>query len=472
MMISENSISTAISDDLVKSLRSNFQGNIFLPHEEGYDNARSMWNARFDKRPSLIAQCTGAADVIQIVRFARKQGLPASVRSGSHDLCGRSVMDGAISIDLSLMRGVRVNPTKGTVVAQAGAPWREVTRELQALGFAAGGPMDSNVTVTGYGLGGGLNLFMRCHGLACDNIVSLDVVTAEGELLTVDEHNHPDLFWAMRGAGANFGVVTSIEYKVYPIKTVIAGNVVWDLGDNPYENARELLSFLRDYNLTVPDEVTTFAYLLSDPESGKPVISIWMCYVGDIAQGEEVLHPLRSFGVALLDDVKEVTYEEQQTRVDFVAPPGRYYYYRTQLLRKLDDATLEALVNHYVQHTVPELFIILEHFGGAIARVPEEATAFAGRDADYCLLFGGGTDTDAQMRNLSPVIRTLGEALEPFATGKAYVNYLESDELERVPEAYGLKRYAKLMEVKKKYDPTNFFRFNQNIKPVSESKSK
>ena len=403
---------------------------------------------------------------MEIVRFARERGLGATVRSGYHDMSGRCLADDEISIDLSQMQGVRVDPVKGTVRAQAGARWREVTREVQALGYAAGGPMDSRVTVSGYGLGGGLNLFMRCHGLACDNIVSLDLVTAAGELLTVDENTNPDLFWAMRGAGANFGVVTSIEYRLYPITTVLAGNVTWAFGNDPSRGARELLTFLRDYNLTVPDEVTTFAYLLNDPSNG-PVISIWMCYVGDISQGEEVLRPLRTFGSAIQDDVREVTYNEQQTRVDFVAPPGRFYYYRTQLLQKLDDDTLGALVNQYVEHTVPELFIILEHFGGAISRVPEESTAFAGRDADYCLLFGGGTDTAGGMEELSPVIRELGKAMTPFATGRAYINYLESDEMERIPSAYGDERYARLQAVKKKYDPTNFFRFSQSIEPAT-----
>lgn len=465
MTITSNSFSNTDAD--IAELRANFRGNIFLPDENGYDDARRLWNARFDKKPSLIAQCTGVADVMAIVRFARERGLGAAVRSGRHDMSGRCVADNEISIDLSQMQSVRVDPARGTLRAQAGARWREVTREAQALGYAAGGPMDSSVTVSGYGLGGGLNLFMRCHGLACDNIVSLDLVTAAGELLTVDENTHPDLFWAMRGAGANFGVVTSIEYRLYPIRTVLAGNVVWDVGSEPRRGARELLGFLRDYNLTVPDEVTTFAYLLSDPSSRRPIISIWMCYVGDIARGEEVLRPLRTFGSAIVDDVREVTYEEQQTRVDFVAPPNRFYYYRTQLLRKLDDATLGALVDEYVQHTCPELFIILEHFGGAISRVPEDATAFAGRDADYCLLFGGGTDTASDMEKLSPVIQGLGKAMVPFATGQAYINYLESDETERVPSAYGTQRYARLQAVKKKYDPTNFFRFSQNIEPES-----
>jgi FAD/FMN-containing dehydrogenase len=456
---------SSLSQAVSRTLRRRFRGELFLPEENGYDDARRLWNGRYDKRPSLIARCTGVADVMEIVRFARENGLPAAVRSGRHDLAGRCLMDGEISIDLTQMKGVRVEPGRRTARAQAGVRWREFTPELQALGFAAGGPMDSSVTVSGYGLGGGLNLFMRCHGLACDNITSLDMVTAAGELLTVDEHSHPDLFWAMRGAGANFGVVTSIEYRVYPVRTVLAGNVTWVLGDNPRKRARELLGFLRDWNLTVPDEVTTFAYLLNDPTSG-PLISIWACYVGDIARGEQVLRPLRTFGLPTADDVREVTYEEQQTRVDFVAPPGRNYYYRTQFLRWLDDATLDALVDLYVKHTVPELFIILEHFGGAIRRVSPADSAFSGRDADYCLLFGVGYEGTAAAERHGTMIRELGAAMAPFATGRAYVNYLESDELERVPSAFGSERYARLQAVKKQYDPTNLFRFSQSIAPA------
>ena len=452
------------SDAVNSALRPLFKGQLLLPNTVGYDEARTLWNARFDKRPSLIARCASEEDVIEIIRFARERDLPAAVRSGLHDMSGRCLMDDEISIDMTQMNKIAVDPVRKTVKAQAGAIWRDVTAEAQKYGLATGGPMDSSVTVSGYGLGGGLNLFMRAHGLACDNIVSIEMVAADGRQLVVSEHSHPDLFWAMRGAGANFGVVTSMEYRLYEIDTVLAGSVTWRLGDNPKTAARELLTHLRDYGLTAPDEVTTFTYLLSDPEAG-PVISIWVCYLGDTAKGEEVLAPLRTYGSPVADDVREVPYAEQQTRVDFVAPDGRYYYYRTQLLAELNEETLGALADQFIEHTVPELFIILEHFGGAIARVSEDATAFAGRDADYCLLFGGGTDTAKQMERLSPVIRELGEGMAPYATGKAYINYLDSDEVERVPHAYGTARFERLQAIKAKYDPHTMFRFSQSIMP-------
>jgi len=457
-----------ITAEDVEELRTRFQGNLILPDDSGYDEARVLWNARFDKRPSLIAQCESVEDVQTIVRFAHEKNIGAAVRSGLHDMSGRCLIDNELSIDMTKMKGIEVDAERGVVRVQAGAQWREVTPAVQEFGFLAGGPMDSNVTVSGYGLGGGLNLFMRAHGLGCDNILSIDMVTADGELITVNENSHADLFWGMRGAGANFGVVTSMEYRLYPIKTVLAGSITWALSkDDPHSSAREIMKFLRDYNRTVPDEVTTFAYLLSDPDVG-PIISIWTAYAGDVAEGEEILAPLRAFGEPIADDVREVTYEEQQTRVDFVAPPNRHYYYRTQLLQELNDATLDALIDEYVENTVPEIFVILEHFGGAIARVSEDATAFAGRDADYCLLFGGGTDTAAEMeQDIGPVIRSLGESMTPFTTGHAYINYLDSDEVARVPSAYGVVRYTRLQGLKMQYDPTNVFRFSQSIRPSS-----
>lgn len=456
------SSSPGLAADAAEHLKPVFSGELIMPDDASYDEARTLWNARFDKSPSMIARCSSAEDVVKVVNFASERGLGATVRSGRHDLAGRCLMDDEISIDLTQMGKISVDPVKRSVRAEAGATWRNVTAEVQKHGLATGGPMDSNVTVSGYGLGGGLNLMMRKHGLACDNILSIEMVTSDGDQITVDKNQHADLFWAMRGAGANFGVVTALEYQLHPIPTVLAGSVTWALGDDPVTDARGLLHHLRDYGLTAPDEVTTFTYLLNLPDVG-PVISIWVCYTGDLEIGANVIEPLRSYGQPISDDVREVSYTEQQTRVDFVAPDGRHYYYRTQLLNRLDDSTLEALITQYVKHTVPELFIILEHFGGAIARVPEEETAFAGRDADYCLLFGGGTDTAVGMETLGPVIRELGEALVPHASGRAYINYLDSDQVGAVPNAYGAERYAKLQDIKQRYDAQNMFRFSQSI---------
>lgn len=453
--------------EATRALSPSFRGALIGPQHADYDDARRFWSGRYDKRPGLIAGCVSPADVMDVVRFARGRGIPVSVRSGRHDLSGYSVIDRGLVIDASRMKGLRVDPTRRTVRAEAGVVWRELTREAQAFGLATGGAVAPDVTVTGYGIGGGQNLLQRRYGLGCDNIVSIDLVTADAELLTTSEAEHSDLFWAMCGAGANFGVVTSIEYRLHPVHTVLAGKIVYALGDPPAARAREILSFLRDFNASAPDALTAYIYLMDEPAIG-PSISLLLCCLGPIEEGEALLRPLRSFGPPAEDTVAPVSYGALQTMFD--AEPlvlkMIHPYYKTHFVKHLDDTVIAALSEAYVEHRASGFGAILEPFDGAVRRVSPLANAFPEREADYCvLLFGIWMDPANADASVRPV-RDTWKALAPFSTGRAYVNYLDDDELDRVPTAYGREIHERLRVLKKKYDPTNFFRANQNIEPA------
>jgi len=448
-----------IAEEVVSELRADLRGALLRPGDAGYDPARALWNGMIDRRPGLIARCAGVADVVRAVKLARTQGLPVAVRGGGHNAAGNALCDDGLVIDLSAMRGIRVDPAARTVRAQGGVTWGEFDRETQLFGLATTGGAISTTGIAGLTLGGGLGYLMRSYGLACDNLISADVVTADGEVLVASPTEHPDLFWGLRGGGGNFGIVTSFEFRLHSVGTVLGGMLV-----HSAERARDVLRFYRDFTQSAPDALTVFAGLMTSPE-GAPIVGLVACYNGPIEEGERALRPLREFGPPLADMIAPMPYVKQQSMLDEAFPPGLQVYWRSDFLKSLSDDVLDTLIEHFGRVTSPLSAVLLEQFGGAVRRVPQEDTAFVHRDADYNLaIISRWTDPAGADPHVAWA-RALHAAVRPFSRG-VYVNYLGEEGQDRVRAAYGPTLYARLAALKKKYDPTNFFRLNQNIQPA------
>jgi FAD/FMN-containing dehydrogenase len=456
--IGSTGVST-LDGSVLQAFRAQCRGTIIGPNDAGYDTARMLWNGMIDKRPAVIARCTGVADVRAAIEFARTNGLPVAIRGGGHNAAGTALCDGGVVIDLSAMRGIRVDPLTRTVRAQGGVTWGEFDRETQVFGLATTGGAISTTGIAGLTLGGGLGWLMRSYGLACDNLLSADVVTADGQVLTASSTENEDLFWGLRGGGGNFGVVTSLEYQLHPVGPVLGGMVV-----HPIERARDVLRFYRDFTQAAPDALAVFAGLMTSPE-GVRIAAMLTCYNGPIEEGEKALRPLRQFGPPVADLIAPMPYTQQQSLLDDGFPAGLQVYWRSDFLRTLSDEVIDLLVDHFAGVTSPLSAILLEHFGGAVRRVGPDDTAFDHRDADYNLAFisrwpePGGADPHVAWT------RRVHEAVRPHTRG-VYVNYLGEEGEDRVKAAYGDQKYQRLVALKNKYDPTNFFRSNQNIRPA------
>ena len=412
-----------------------------------------------DKHPAMIARCGGVADVIACVNFARELGLQVAVRGGGHNAAGSAVVDGGLVIDLSRMRGVRVDPEARTARAEGGALLRDLDHETQAFGLATTGGTVSMTGIGGITLGGGVGWLMRKFGLICDNLISADVVTAEGRLLKASESENPDLFWGLRGGGGNFGVVTSFEYRLHDLPSILALLVI-----HPAEQGRQVLRFFREFTSTAPEEITTFAICLTTPD-GDPMVAVLACYAGLASEAEPHLKSLKEFGTPL--DTMEITsYVELQSAFDGdpSSLEGRYNYLKSDFLRELSDEAIDAMCDHFEQVSHPWSITFLEHMGGAIRRLSNSDTAFNQRDADYNFVAWACWEDPAENEKHIAWARQLSQAMDPFKTGGVYVNYMGDEGAERVKAAYG-ETYDRLVALKKKYDPTNFFRLNQNIKP-------
>jgi FAD/FMN-containing dehydrogenase len=447
-------------DAAVRDFAANLRGPLLCPGDGGFDEVRRVWNGMIDRRPALIARCAGAADVIAAVRFARAHGLLVSVRGGGHNITGNAVCEGGLMIDLAPMKSVRVDPAKRIARAEAGLTWGEYNRETQAFGLASTGGVVSTTGIAGLTLGGGLGWLMGKHGLSCDNLLSADLVTAEGKFLTVSADQHPDLFWGLRGGGGNFGVVTSFEYRLHPVGPVLAGMVL-----HPMAKAREVLRFYRDYARNCPDEALAAAALMTSPE-GAPVVAIIVAYIGDLAAGEAAVAPVRKFGSPLLDTIAPTSYVQLNTLFDAAVPYGGVQrYWKSSFLRELGDDLIEILIERSAKMLSPMSMVLFFHLHGAAARVDRNATAFGLRDDqwDYDVI-SQWTDP-AESADHIRWTREFWTAVEPFATGEVYVNHLDAEEATRIRAAYS-HGYERLVALKNKYDPTNLFRLNQNIKPT------
>lgn len=453
----ETDLANGVSEGFKASLR----GEVLRPGDPGYDDARRVWNGMVDKHPALIVRCAGVADVISAVKFAKTHDLLVAVRGGGHSAAGAGVCDGGIVIDLSRMKGIRVDPVARTVRAEGGATWGDLDHATAAFGLATTGGVVSTTGIGGLTLGGGIGWLMRKHGLACDNLLSVDLVTADGECLTASATEHPDLFWGVRGGGGNFGVATSLAYRLHPVDQVLAGFVVY-----PVAKAQEVLEAFRAFTSTAPDEVTTYVFLTHFPELG-PVAAIAACYAGPIATGEAVLRALRAFGPPLVDTIAPVAYREWQTGFDAQFPFDNQNYWKSSYLHDVGDDAFATLAAQFAVAPSPACLAVVEHMGGAIGRVGEDDTAFAHRATSYnfnvCAIGFDASATEAHVA----WVRGCWEAMQPFAAEGVYLNYLLDEGEDRIRAAYGAAKYARLVALKTKYDPTNLFRLNQNIMPAS-----
>jgi FAD/FMN-containing dehydrogenase len=446
----------------IERFRSGLNGSVLRPVDEGYEDARRIWNAMIDRRPALIARCRTVSDIVSCVHFARDQALPLSVRGGGHNVAGNAVCDSGLVIDLSRMRQVRVSPEKRTAFAEAGCTWRDFDQATQASQLATTGGIIPETGIAGLTLGGGLGWLMRRHGLSCDNVISVDMVLADGRRVTASTADNSELFWGLRGGGGNFGIATSFQYRLHPIDQVLAGMVI-----HPLERASKALSFLRDFAASAPDELALMAVFLTAPDGNKS-LAVLGCFSGPISQGESILAPLRKFGEPVADTFARGSYVDFQALLEPGFPPGLQNYWKSNFLREVTDGLIEILVERFRSVPSPTTAIAIEQLGGAVSRVPEEDTAFNHRRHPFNVLIVSSWSDRAENEKHIRWTRQLWQALQPHSAGDVYVNYLgqEADEgADRVRAAYGERKYQRLRALKQEYDPQNLFRMNQNIRP-------
>ncbi len=444
---------TALGD-----FRACLHGEVILPDDDGYDSARRVWNGMIDHYPALIIRCANRADVMHAVGFARRKPLPVAIRGGGHSVCGQSVCDGGIVIDLSQMKGIRVDPLTCTARAEAGLTLGEFVRGIQPFGLLTTTGTVAGTGLAGLTLGGGLGWLMGKYGLTIDNLLSVDMVTADGHALRASASEHPDLFWGVRGGGGNFGIVTAFDFQLHAVGAVLAGKVVY-----PMSRAREVLRFYREYTCSVPDELTAYASLLTTSD-GLPAIAINLCFCGSLDAGERLVEPVRKFGPPLVDQIRPKSYLKLITQADAGAPDGRHYYEKARALKDLSDEAIETIADYGAACTSPSSVVLIQHVHGAASRVSPTATAFALREESYVISMVAAWDGGEAERHIAWA-HAYWRALLPFASSGVYVNFLGDEGEERVRAAYGVN-YERLVALKNKYDPTNFFSLNQNIRPT------
>jgi hypothetical protein len=451
-----------LSASTIGAFKASLRGALLCPGDTGYDMARQVWNGMINRHPALIARCAGVADVLRSVAFARTHEMLVSVRGGGHNVPGNGVCDGGLMIDLAPMQSVQVDPQRRTVRAEGGVIWSAFDHETQAFGLATTGGAVSDTGIAGLTLGGGLGWLAGKYGLACDNLLAVDMVTADGTLRHVSASDNPELFWGVRGGGGNFGIVTSFEYQLHPVGPVLSGRMLY-----PATKAREMLQFYRDFSSTIPDELNTIGGLTTAPD-GTRAVAILVCYNGPLAAGEKVLRPLKTVRTPLVDDIRPRTYAETQTLLDAASPRGRRYYIKANFVTDISDAAIDTLVEHFATIPSPFALIAFQQLGNAACRVPPEATAFYNRAARYEWFGQSAWDDPADTEVNVQWARTLGEAMQPCTTGRGYVNHLGPEAIEgmaSIRAAYG-PNYDRLVALKNTYDPTNLWRLNANIKPT------
>ena len=450
--------STAQQSSALDSFGSGLGATIIRKGDADYNTARRVWNGMIDRSPAIIVRPTSTAEVVAAVKLARDNGLVLAVRGGGHNAAGLGVCDDGVVIDLSSMRNVRVDAANRVAYVQGGAMWRDLDASTHPHGLASTGGLISSTGVGGLTLGGGLGWMMRQHGLACDNVIAAEIVTADGQVRRASATENPDLFWAIRGGGGNFGVVTTFEFKLHPMKTLYAGMLVF-----PGPRAPEVLRRYRDLAMAAPDELTLFTGLMTSPD-GHPINAIFAAYNGPTSKGEAAIKPFRDMG-PVADMVSEMPYPALQSMLDDGFPHGLNVYWRSDFLNGLPDAALDMLVDRFNAITSPLSALLIEQFGGAVARVPADETAFAQRNALFNMAVIARWTDAATADTHTTWARETSDAARQFTTGGTYVNYLGAEGAERVRAAYGAK-YDRLVALKKKYDPTNLFRMNQNIQPA------
>jgi FAD/FMN-containing dehydrogenase len=466
-MTTDATIPHVLGDATLAELEQALNGRLIRPGDDDYDSARAVWKGAHDRRPALIVRAAGASDVMRAVQFARSEDLEIAVRGGGHSIAGFSTTDGGIVIDLSAMRAVRVDPAQHTAVAEGGATWADVDHETQAFGLAVTGGLISTTGIAGFTLGGGIGWLMRKYGLAADNLIGADVVTADGQLVHASEIDNADLLWGLRGGGGNFGIATSLEYRLHPVgPMVLAGPIFF-----PGERAGELLRFYRDWVRELPDELTTLVNLTTAPPApflpesihGKPVAAVVAVHAGDPEGGRRMLEPLRELGDPVADLIDVIPYTAMQTLLDPLWERGAHNYFRSTFVDEVDEPAVRSLVDSFGLKPSPQSEIHLQHLGGAIARIGDEESAFGNRSAQFVLNViarqpgaeGFGENVDwARRATAGPVSRDAG-----------YVNFMGDADDDRLRASYGDAKYERLVALKRRYDPCNVFRLNQNIAP-------
>jgi len=449
--------------DAVTELANTFRGRILRPTDQGYEEARRVHNGLVDKRPALIAQCHGVADIADAVNLARTLELEVAVRAGGHNVAGRATVDGGLMIDLALLKGVHVDPKTRTARAQGGVTWGEFDRETQLHGLATTGGMVSSTGIAGLTLGGGMGYLMGKYGLAVDNLVSVDIVTADGRVRTASRDEHGDLFWAVRGAGANFGVVASLEYRLHPVGPTVTGGLV----AYPFTAAREVLRFCRDVLApSAPDELVAFPALVHAPDgSGTKLVAIALCHCGPLSDGEAATRPLKRLGSPAIDELGPMTYCHLNSMLDADYPRGALNYWRSNFLAQLSDGAIDTMIECFAACPSPLSELALEHIHGAPTRVAVGDTAFPHRAAGYNFLVLSQWMDPADTDRCTAWARDTYGAMQPFMAAGRYVNYLDHDEPgDPVARAYG-PSFGRLQKLKAAYDPGNLFHMNQNIRP-------
>lgn len=448
-----------LDESALDELRNQLRGSVIGPADPEYETARKVHNGMIDRRPAVIARCSGVADVMAALQFGIAHELPIAVRGGGHNVAGKAVCDDGIVIDLSGMKGMRVDPVKRTARAQAGLTWGEFDRETQQFGLATTGGAISTTGIAGLTLGGGIGWLQRKFGLTCDNLLSADVVTADGRFLIASETENPDLFWGLRGGGGNFGIVTSFEYRLHPVGRVLAGPVL-----HPFSAAKEAFKFYRDFSRQAPDDLFCEFGLAALPD-GQRAVSLFACYSGPPEDGARVVAPLREFGSPLADMLTSMSYCEVQQAFDADFPFGLKNYWKSSNVAELSDDAIDTMVAFMEAAPSIRPMVIIDQFGGAVARVPADATAFGHREAGYDLVIAAIWSDPAEQERHIEWARSFWEAMQPYSVESVYVNYLSDEGDERVRAAYGEEHFMRLVELKRKYDPGNVFRNNQNIRP-------
>jgi FAD/FMN-containing dehydrogenase len=448
----------------VSELAKTFGGQLLQPSDMGYDVARKVHNGLIDKRPALIARARGVADVVDAIRLARAEDLGVAVRGGGHNVAGRATIDGGVMIDLSLMKGLYVDPRTRSARAQGGSTWNDFNRETQLHGLATTGGVVSSTGIAGLTLGGGLGWLMGKHALALDNLLSVELVLADGRVVRADEKENDDLFWALRGGGGNFGVATTLEYRLHEVGPAITGGLI----AYPFEDAWDVLRYFRDVTAKLPDEFTVFGGLVHAPDgSGAKLAAIVLCHCGTLLEGERAVQPIKAFGKPAMDAIAAMPYSQMNSMLDAAYPQGAHNYWKSNFLAALTDEAIRTMIDCFAKCPTPMGQLLIEHFHGAVTRVGPTATAFPHRAPGYNLLVLSEWVDPAQNEACIKWARDSYGALQPFMGTGRYVNYFDDDEQdEAVVTAYG-PNYRRLQQVKTAYDPENFFRMNQNIPPRS-----
>jgi FAD/FMN-containing dehydrogenase len=447
-----------------------FGGEVLSPGDTGYDEARAVFNGMIDRRPALIAVCSSTDDVVTAVRFARDQSLPMSVYGGGHGVTGAAVVDQGLVVDMRGMKAVEVDVEARTVRAEAGLNWGEFDAATQEHGLAVTGGRMPDTGVAGLALGSGSGWLERKLGFTCDNLIGAEVVTADGRVVKASADENSDLFWGLRGGGGNFGIVTAFYLQLHPIGPIVLGGLLaW-----PAPMASEVVRFWRDFMLSAPDEVgSALAFITAppadfvpEPVRGHPIVGCVVCYAGDVEEGEAVMRPLREFGPPPLDLLQPMPYTAVQDLITEANPHGMRNYWSADFLRELPDDAVDALVEHATKPVSPFSQMLLVAGGGAIARVPEDATAFGERTAPFNMHFLSMWEGEADDAENITYTRAIAAAMKPWTTGRAYLNFIGDEGLHRIEASFGKQKYARLQELKAKWDPDNVFCHNQNIKPA------